>query len=101
MQLLGSSGLMATPTEADLVAPDLAADIEKYYRGTTLGGHERVRLFRLAWDVACSGFGGRQVLYERFFGGDPWVIQAARFTAYDRSAAVGRVRALLEREAGE
>ena len=32
---------------------------------------DRARLFHLAWDVACSAFGGRQVLYERFFGGDP------------------------------
>ena len=101
LQLLGSSGLMATPTEADLAAPELAADIAKYYQGTTLGGHERVRLFRLAWDLAGSGFGGRQVLYERFFGGDPWVIQATRFTGYDRGAAVARVRALLARDSGE
>ncbi|HZS03102.1 MAG TPA: 4-hydroxyphenylacetate 3-monooxygenase, oxygenase component [Chloroflexota bacterium] len=99
LQLIGSSGLMATPTEADLAAPELAADVEKYYQGATLGGHERVRLFRLAWDVAGSDFGGRQVLYERFFGGDPWVIQATRFTGYDRAAAVGRVRALLARQA--
>jgi 4-hydroxyphenylacetate 3-monooxygenase len=101
LQLLGSSGLMATPTEADVTAPELAADVEKYYQGTTLGGQERVRLFRLAWDVAGSGFAGRQVLYERFFGGDPWVIQATRFTGYDRSAAVARVRALLARDAAE
>ncbi|HLH22002.1 MAG TPA: 4-hydroxyphenylacetate 3-monooxygenase, oxygenase component [Chloroflexota bacterium] len=101
LQLIGSSGLMATPTEADLAAPDLAADVEKYYQGASLGGHERVRLFRLAWEVAGSGFGGRQVLYERFFGGDPWVIQATRFTGYDRSAAVARVRALLSRSDAE
>ncbi|HEY7067605.1 MAG TPA: 4-hydroxyphenylacetate 3-monooxygenase, oxygenase component [Chloroflexota bacterium] len=101
LQLLGSSGLMATPTEADLAAPELAADVEKYYQGATLGGHARVRLFRLAWDLACSGFAGRQVLYERFFGGDPWVIQATRFTAYDRAAATGRVRRLLTRQPDE
>lgn len=97
VQLVGSSGLMMTPLEADLAAPALAADIERYYRGATLGGHERVRLFRLAADLACSGFAGRQVLYERFFAGDPWVIQAARYAAYDRRGAVERVRAFLAR----
>lgn len=25
----------------------------------------------MAWDIAGSAFGGRQVLYERFFAGDP------------------------------
>ena len=29
------------------------------------------RLFRLAWDIAGTSFGSRQVLYERFFAGDP------------------------------
>jgi 4-hydroxyphenylacetate 3-monooxygenase len=97
LQLIGSSGLMMTPTEADLAAPELAADVEKYYQATTLLGHDRVRLFRLAWDLACSGFAGRQVLYERFFAGDPYVIQATRYSSYDRSAAVERVRAMLAR----
>src|SRR5207237_1312486 len=97
LQLIGSSGLMATPTERDLAAPELAADIEKYYQAATLMGHERVRLFRLAWDLACSSFAGRQVLYERFFGGDPNVLLAGRFLNYDRTAAVDRVRALLAR----
>jgi 4-hydroxyphenylacetate 3-monooxygenase len=98
LQLIGSSGLMATPTEADLQQPELAADIEKYYQSATLMGHERVRLFRLAADLACSGFAGRQVLYERFFAGDPFLLAAARFTSYDRGAAVARVRALLAHE---
>ena len=62
-------------------------------------GHDRVRLFRLAWDLACSSFAGRQVLYERFFAGDRNVLMAGRFNSYDRTAAVERVKALLERSA--
>jgi len=42
-----------------------------FYQAATAGGAERVRLFRLAWDVAVSSFGSRQALYERFFSGDP------------------------------
>lgn len=101
VQVLGSSALMATPTAADLAHPALAADIAKYYRGTTLDGHERVRLFRLAWDLACSGFAGREVLYERFFAGDPATLLATRFLTYDRRAAVARVRGLLARSPAE
>jgi len=101
VQVLGSSALMATPTAADLAHPELAADIAKYYRGTTLDGHERVRLFRLAWDLACSGFAGREVLYERFFAGDPATLLATRFVTYDRRAAVARVRGLLARSPAE
>jgi 4-hydroxyphenylacetate 3-monooxygenase len=101
LQLIGSSGLMATPTEADLAAPELTDDIEKYYQSTNLGGHERVRLFRVAWDLACSGFAGRQVLYERFFAGDPATLLARRFFTYDRTEAVARVQALLAATATE
>ncbi len=97
VQLIGSSGLMATPTERDLATPEIAGDVERYYQSATLMGHDRVRLFRLAWDLACSSFAGRQVLYERFFAGDLNVLMAGRFTTYDRTAAVERVKALLAR----
>jgi 4-hydroxyphenylacetate 3-monooxygenase len=99
MQLIGSGGLMATPTERDLATPDIAGDIERYYQSATLMGHDRVRLFRLAWDLACSSFAGRQVLYERFFAGDLNVLLANRFNGYDRSEPVARVQALLARSA--
>lgn len=97
LQLIGSSGLMATPTESDLGVAELLPDIERYYQSATLMGAERVQLFRLAWDLACSSFAGRQVLYERFFAGDLATLQAGRFNAYDRGSAVARVKALLAR----
>ena len=69
LHLLGSSSLMALPTEADMDGP-LASDIERYLETDTASAAERVRLFRLAWDTCCSAFGSRQGLYERFFQGD-------------------------------
>jgi 4-hydroxyphenylacetate 3-monooxygenase len=99
LQLVGSSGLMATPTERDLAAPAIAGDVQRYFQSATLMGHDRVRLFRLAWDLACSSFAGRQVLYERFFAGDLNVLMAGRFNNYDRTAAVERAKALLTRSA--
>lgn len=100
LQLVGSSGLMATPTERDLERSELMADIDRYYQAATLMGRDRVQLFRLAWDLACSSFAGRQVLYERFFAGDPQALLASRFTSYDRGALVQRVRDLLGRADG-
>ena len=97
LQLIGSSGLMATPTELDLNTPGLGEQIDRYYQSATLMGKDRVALFRLASDLSCSAFGSRQVLYERFFAGDPFVLMATRFVNYDRSEAVARVKALLAR----
>ena len=96
LQLIGSSGLMAIPSEATF-ASDVAEDAETYLQSATLGGKERVRLFRLAWDIACSSFGGRQVLYERFFTGDPFRNPATRFLGYDTTQAVALAQELLRR----
>ena len=70
IQQIGASGLVAMPTEADLHGP-LVEDIRRYYQAARAEAFDRVPLFRLAWDVALSAFGSRQVLYERFFFGDP------------------------------
>ncbi len=97
LQLLGASGLMGRPTKADLESP-LRPTIEKFYQAAHAGAVERIKLFRLAWDVALSSFGSRQVLYERFFFGDPVRMQMATFGSYDRQAYMDRVRAFLARE---
>jgi 4-hydroxyphenylacetate 3-monooxygenase len=70
IQQLGASGLVAMPTEADLKGP-LAEDIRKYYQAARADAYDRIPLFRLAWDASISAFASRQVLYERFFFGDP------------------------------
>jgi 4-hydroxyphenylacetate 3-monooxygenase len=97
VQLLGSSSLMALPTEADFDTP-IAPELERYLATDTAGAKNRVRLFHLAWDVACSAFGGRQVLYERFFGGDPVRNTMLLYQSYDKTHAMNRVQKFLERE---
>ncbi|HIF45002.1 MAG TPA: 4-hydroxyphenylacetate 3-monooxygenase, oxygenase component [Dehalococcoidia bacterium] len=69
LHLLGSSSLMALPTEEDFSGP-LVDDIDRYLETDFSSAKDRVRLFRLAWDTCCSAFGSRQILYERFFQGD-------------------------------
>ena len=95
LHLLGSSSLMALPTEADLSGP-LAPEIRRYLETDTASAAERIRLFRLAWDTCCSAFASRQVLYERFFQGDQ-VRNAFLLNAlYDKEPMTERVRAILD-----
>jgi 4-hydroxyphenylacetate 3-monooxygenase len=96
LRKLGASGLMATPTEADVTGP-AAADIETYLQSATLGGAERVRLFRLVWDTCISAFSGRQALYEYYFFGDPVRMAGPYVAGYDREPYKAAVRAFLER----
>ena len=56
---------------------------------------ERVALFRLAWDMSISAFGGRQSHYELFFFGDPPRMKQALYGMYDRSECVERVNAFV------
>ena len=54
----------------DLGTPELAETIERYYRGTSLSGPERIKLFKLVWDAMYSEFAGRHALYERNYAGN-------------------------------
>jgi 4-hydroxyphenylacetate 3-monooxygenase len=85
VRTLGAGGLMMTPSDAD-VRGSLASDIERYYQAAALPAARRIELFTLANDAACSAFAGRNVLYERFFAGDPWrlgSLAAARYPLKD------------------
>ena len=97
LHLLGSSSLMALPTEADLQGP-LAPQIKSYLETDTASAEERVRRFRLAWDTCCSAFGSRQVLYERWFGGDSFRNALLLYSLYDKEPMTTWVQEFLEQE---
>jgi 4-hydroxyphenylacetate 3-monooxygenase len=97
IQQLSASGLMALPTEADLKS-EIRGDIDKYYQAKNTSSEERIRLFRLAWDIAGSSFGSRQELYERFFFGDPVRMAGNLYNGYDKEPYKERIRSFLHRE---
>ena len=97
LQLLGSSSFMITPSEADFSGP-LAPEIEQYLATDTATARERVKLFRLAWDIAGSAFGSRPVLYERFFGSDPLTRARALGALYPKDETMARVQEFLDEE---
>lgn len=94
VHMLGSSSLMATPCEADFENA-IAGDVEQYFQLTNLESRDRVALFRLAHDVAVSGFGNRQVLYERFFFGPQPVMASIYYDLYDKDSVMDRVTEML------
>lgn len=96
LQLLGSSSFMIIPSETDFDSA-LAPDIEQYLATEASGARDRVKLFRLAWDIAGSAFGSRQVLYERFFASDPLSRARLLNSLYPKAAVMDRVREFLGR----
>ena len=78
-----SSGLITIPTEADMAGPR-----RRRHRQVPPGrrgwAEERIALFRLAWDMSISAFGGRQSHYESFFFGYLLRMKQALYGIYDR-----------------
>ena len=96
LQLVGSSSMMALPTEADMNGP-MSSEIRRYLETDSVSAQDRVRIFRLAWDTACSAFGSRQVLYERFFQADFVRNAAILCELYDQEPAMERVKEFLQK----
>ena len=97
MQLLGSSSLMALPSQADFDS-EIAPDLEHYLATDTASALDRTKLFHLAWDISCSAFGSRSLHYERFFAGDLVRNAQIMYATYDRTPMMEAVRQFLARE---
>jgi 4-hydroxyphenylacetate 3-monooxygenase len=54
--------------------PQLAATFERYWSTPRLPALDRMKLFKLAWDVVGSEFAGRHQQYEKFYAGAPSVV---------------------------
>lgn len=97
IQLLGASGLMAIPTE-NTFKSIIRKDLDQYLQAKSRNAEDRVKIFRLAWDLTMSSFGTRETLYERFFFGDPIKLSSHLYFSYDKTPYVNRVNNFLQKE---
>ncbi|MFC4411263.1 4-hydroxyphenylacetate 3-monooxygenase, oxygenase component [Chungangia koreensis] len=81
IQLIGASGLVSLPTE-NAFNSENRHDLDHYLQGATKTAEERVKIFRLAWDLTMSPFGTRQTQYERYFFGDPVRLSSTLYKTY-------------------
>jgi 4-hydroxyphenylacetate 3-monooxygenase len=70
--------------------------VEQYFQAANLDSRSRIKLFRLAFDVAVSSFSGRQQLYERYYSGDPVRLAGTLYSLYDRDGYMQRIWGLLD-----
>ncbi|WP_257348355.1 4-hydroxyphenylacetate 3-monooxygenase, oxygenase component [Pseudalkalibacillus decolorationis] len=97
IQLLGASGLVSIPGEKDFNSP-IKEDLEEYLQAANAGAVDRVKIFRLAWDLTMSAFGSRQTLYEQFFFGGPLNLAKMIYQNYDRSESTEWIKHFLSIE---
>lgn len=75
--LVGGGVLQLPASVQDLASPLTSADVEHYIQSPGVPSVERIKLFKLAWDIIGSEFAGRQQQYEMFYAGAPFVVKAA------------------------
>ena len=88
---LGGQGILMAPSQADLDSTDILRYLADAPGG---GGEEKIRLFKLGWDLSCSAFGARQLLFEMFNARDLTKNRLAFLQGYDTSRYEGIARVL-------
>lgn len=95
IQLLGASGLMSIPTE-NAFQSSIRKELDQYLQAKSENAENRVKIFRLAWDLSMSAFGTRETLYERYFFGDPVRLSSQLYHSYDKEPYVKRIKSILK-----
>ncbi|MBI3462022.1 MAG: 4-hydroxyphenylacetate 3-hydroxylase, partial [Planctomycetes bacterium] len=93
---LAGGGLLQVPSSVEeFNNADMAADILRYNQSAGLEAADRVKLFKLVWDIVGSEFAGRHQQYEMFYAGAPFVTKTYAYTNYDFSEALALVERCL------
>jgi 4-hydroxyphenylacetate 3-monooxygenase len=94
LQQMAAGGLMLTPTEADMTG-EIKPFTDKYFQGAKIPAYNKVRRFRIVWDLIGTEFASRSTLYERYFNGDVVRLRQLRFAQYDYTKASGSFNAFI------
>lgn len=95
IQLIGASGMITLPTEQAFQS-HIRKDLDQYLQAATKPAFDRVKIFRLAWDLTMSAFGTRQTQYERYFFGDPIRLSSDLYNSYPMNEHVSKVNHFLK-----
>ncbi len=94
IQLIGASGMVTLPTEKAFRS-DIRGDLDQYLQAAELNAEDRVKVFRLAWDLTMSPFGTRQTQYERYFFGDPVRLTSHLYRSYPKEEQTAVIKEFL------
>lgn len=88
---LCGGGVFQMPADASVLEDEeLKATFEQYWRAPKQTAIERMKLFKLAWDLLGSEFGGRHLQYEKFYAGPPFLVRNYNYqwAPWDRYDAI-------------
>ena len=77
---LCGGGVFQMPADIDVMHdPKLRAQFERYWQTPQMGAVDRMKLYKLAWDLVGSEFAGRHLQYEKFYAGASFIIRNHNF----------------------
>ena len=83
IRTIGGGPLVGVPSYAEL-SGEVGDLVTKYLVSGEMEAEQRIRLYRLASDVAMSDFSSRQQAYERYYQGDPFRVRCGYFARYPK-----------------
>jgi 4-hydroxyphenylacetate 3-monooxygenase len=93
---LAGAGVLQVPSSfRELRDDEFRADLERYVQSPGYPAQERIKFFKLVWDVIGSEFAGRHSQYEMFYAGAPFITKNYSFRNYDFATAVAEVDEFL------
>jgi 4-hydroxyphenylacetate 3-monooxygenase len=77
---LCGGGIFQMPADITVMHdPVLRQQFETYWQTPQLGAVERMKLYKLAWDLIGSEFAGRHQQYEKFYAGASFIVRNHSF----------------------
>lgn len=95
LQQIGAGGFIQVPSSLAELSGPAGPFVERYYRGANKSAEERIKLFKLTWDIIGSSFASRNELYERFYSGDPVRTYAGQYLNYNKQPLIDQVWQLV------
>ena len=77
---LCGGGVFQMPADISVMHdPQLRESFETYWQTPQLGAVDRMKLYKLAWDLVGSEFAGRHQQYEKFYAGASFIVRNHNF----------------------
>ncbi len=77
---LAGGGVFQMPADISVMQDENLRDtFETYWQTPQLGAVDRMKLYRLAWDLIGSEFAGRHQQYEKFYAGASFIVRNHSF----------------------
>jgi 4-hydroxyphenylacetate 3-monooxygenase len=94
-ELAGGGMIMLPSSLKDFANTEMAKLIELTQQSPAAGAQDKVKFYRMAWDVVGSEFASRHSQYEMFYAGAQFVTKGHSFRTYDWPGATGLVDKFL------